>query len=503
VNPDVGRSSRSLAARRFAILMHRWLGVALCSLFLVWFPSGLALMYWEFPSVTPRDRLDRAAALDPSTIRLSPPDAFRQAGVAEPPIEARLAVFDGHPVYRFRTNREESAVYADTGGRPGAPSTEQTARVAAAWTGQPVRAATVAEIDIDQWTVEGSFRSLRPLWKYSWPDGEQVYVSQRTGEVVQYTTRASRIGAYVGAIPHWLYFTPLRRHRSVWTALVIGLAAAGTIVAVLGLVIGISVYSPRKRYRRAGAPSANPYRPPKRWHLALGLLFGAGAATWAFSGLMSMDPFSTSNARERVPESLQGQLDLPAFAARHPREALVQLAGADVKELECLSIAGSAVYLASLGGGGFRIVPMNGEPRAEFDQNAIAAALAGLPQPAGAADLRRVAQYDRYYLDRHRRLPLPVVVARWHDARATRYYIDPRTARIVGSYSSHDWSDRWLYHGLHSLDVPWLYSSRPSWDIVVLAFMIGGTALSVTSLLLAWRVVRRMTRSGPLEQEIG
>jgi hypothetical protein len=50
---------------------------------------------------------------------------------------------------------------------------------------------------------------------------------------------------------------------------------------------------------------------------------------------------------------------------------------------------------------------------------------------------------------------------------------------------------RWLYHGLHSLDFPWLYNYRPLWDIVVITFMIGGTALCVTSLILAWRVLGR------------
>ena len=53
---------------------------------------------------------------------------------------------------------------------------------------------------------------------------------------------------------------------------------------------------------------------------------------------------------------------------------------------------------------------------------------------------------------------------------------------------------RWLYHGLHSLDFPWLYNYRPLWDIVVITFMVGGTALCVTSLILAWRVLgRRLT----------
>ena len=78
----------------------------------------------------------------------------------------------------------------------------------------------------------------------------------------------------------------------------------------------------------------------------------------------------------------------------------------------------------------------------------------------------------------------------WKDAGDhTRYYIDLKTARVVGSYSSRTWMSRWLYHGLHSLDFPWLYDYRPLWDVVVITFMLGGTALGVTSLILAWRVL--------------
>ena len=86
---------------------------------------------------------------------------------------------------------------------------------------------------------------------------------------------------------------------------------------------------------------------------------------------------------------------------------------------------------------------------------------------------------------------MPVVLLRLNDADRTRYYIDPTSARIAVTYSSRQWMSRWLYHGLHSLNFPWLYKHRPLWDIVVLGFMAGGTALCVTSLILAWRVVTR------------
>ena len=52
----------------------------------------------------------------------------------------------------------------------------------------------------------------------------------------------------------------------------------------------------------------------------------------------------------------------------------------------------------------------------------------------------------------------------------------------------------WLYNGLHTLNFPWLYNHRPLWDIVVITFMVGGTALCVTSLILAWRVLGRKLR---------
>ena len=81
--------------------------------------------------------------------------------------------------------------------------------------------------------------------------------------------------------------------------------------------------------------------------------------------------------------------------------------------------------------------------------------------------------------------------------------IDPKTARVVGTYSSRNWMNRWLYHGLHSLDFPWLYNHRPLWDVVVITFMAGGTALCVTSLVLAWRVLGRTLRRATVADTFG
>jgi hypothetical protein len=112
-------------------------------------------------------------------------------------------------------------------------------------------------------------------------------------------------------------------------------------------------------------------------------------------------------------------------------------------------------------------------------------------KPGELAELRLIDEYDRYYIDRHGRKPLPVVLARLNDTDNTRYYIDPKTGRLAGTYSARSFTSRWLYHGLHSLDFPWLYKYRPLWDIVVITLMLGGTALCVTSLILTWQVLAR------------
>jgi hypothetical protein len=55
--------------------------------------------------------------------------------------------------------------------------------------------------------------------------------------------------------------------------------------------------------------------------------------------------------------------------------------------------------------------------------------------------------------------------------------------------------NRWLYHGFHSLDFPFMYYKRPLWDIVMIVLSIGGIAMSVTSALPAWRRLVRHART--------
>jgi hypothetical protein len=485
--------------KRSLIFIHRWLGVALCLLFLLWFVSGIGIMYFQMPSASPAARFERLPVLDASKIHVSPSEAAAKLGTGTE--DVHLTSFDGRPAYRTGGGRDDGGLvlYADTGEAQGEIPMEMVQRAAAAWTGKPVSTASVEEVtEVDQWTLQTRLGELSPVYKYSWPSGEQVYVSQVTGDVIQYTTTASRIGAYIGPIPHWLYFTPLRKHGLQWSRIVIWSSGIGTIAAILGVVIGLWMYSPSQKYRYAGAATSIPYRGQKRWHTVFGLVFGVATITYAFSGMLSMDPFPSFNDRrnqargEEEPDiraALRGDVDPASFDRKHPRQALEQLGALPVKQLELTSFAGEAFYMGRLADGTTRVIPMNGEPRAGFDHKEIVRVVSAAA--GGRMTTRLLDKYDRYYLDRTRQRPLPVVLAEGTTGAKTRYYIDPKTARVVQTYDSSNWVDRWLYNGLHSLNFPWLYEYRPLWDIVVITLMLGGAALSVTSLILAWRVLGR------------
>jgi hypothetical protein len=471
--------------KKTAILCHRWMGVAFCLLFAWWFVSGIFMMYWDYPAVSDADRLEHAPILDAGQVKLSAEEAWAKVDDSgQAPNSIRLAAFDGRPAYHFRIGRSQTIVYADTGRQQDVFPAELNLRTAARWTGQPAGIAQVEEVtEPDQWTLEGGLRRLFPLWKYSWPDGEQVYVDG-TSEVVQYTTPSSRLFAHLGPIPHWLYYTPLRRNGPLWSRVVIWLSGIATVAALMGLVAGLTMYSPSRRV-------SIPYTGQKRLHHILGLFFGIVACTWAFSGMLSMDPFPIG-AGSRAPGisgTLRGKRPpLSQYAAKHPREALAQLGPAfQAKELEFTSFAGEPVYLAKAAHGTTRVIPLSGEPIESFDYRRILSVLTNV------AEARLITRYDAYYLDRRGERPLPVLFVRLNDEAHSRYYIDPRTAQVAGSYraSAESWVNRWLYHGLHSVNFPWLYNYRPAWDIVVLALMLGGTSLCVTSVIIGFQLVRR------------
>jgi hypothetical protein len=65
-----------MSMKKSLIFLHRWIGVALCLIFLMWFASGIVMMYYRYPGVTPAERLNHQPDLDPFTDK-----AFIERGI--------------------------------------------------------------------------------------------------------------------------------------------------------------------------------------------------------------------------------------------------------------------------------------------------------------------------------------------------------------------------------------------------------------------------------------
>jgi hypothetical protein len=289
--------------RRFLILTHRYLGTALSLLFVMWFATGIAMMYARsMPRLTTELRLERLEPLDLNRVRLSPADAEARAELRRAPGQATLVTVTGRPAYRFGA----ATVFADTGERMGAIDLTQARRVASRFMRMPEdRLRHVATLtEPDQWTL-GQRQSPQYKFAVDDADGTELYVSGPSGDVSMMTTRGSRVMAWLGAIPHWFYFTELRTNAGLWRQVVLWTSGIGIFLALLGIVLGIVQLRVSRPIALSRIGSYIPYSGVMRWHQITGLVFGVFTLTWVFSGWLSMEPFGWATNAGRFGGGLQ------------------------------------------------------------------------------------------------------------------------------------------------------------------------------------------------------
>src|SRR3989442_3513604 len=284
--------------RRPLIYTHRWLGIAGGVVFVTWFASGIVMMYARMPEITIEERLARLAPIDLSSARVSIATAARDAAACGEGGQAgdrlRVSMLGVPPVFRGQSRGESTTFFAATGEPFRGLTQDQAIDLAQRFA--PEHGSTLGYgalmTDPDQWTLSGEARRAMPLHRLALgdPQDTNIYISDKTGDVVMKTTGSSRRWAYAGAVLHWLYFTPLRRHGPLWTQVIIWSSLTGCVMCLTGLVWGVFRYSPSARYRLKREQSHTPYAGLMRWHHYAGLIVGLASFTWIFSGLLSMDP---------------------------------------------------------------------------------------------------------------------------------------------------------------------------------------------------------------------
>lgn len=472
--------------RAWLILVHRYLGIALSLLFLVWFVSGIAMIYArDMPRLTPRSRLAHLPPIDFDQIRLTAWQAAARADRLERQGRTTLLSIQGRPAYRF-SGPPAVTVFADTGEVMKPIGERESVDIAAHFAGiAPDRVRHLRRLDqADQWTI--TQRRQLPLHKIAVEDdeGSQLYVSETLGEVVVQTTRASRALAWIAAIPHWLYFAPLRLNDELWRQVILWTSGLGTVAAAIGLVLAFT------QYRVA-------YGGLMRWHYLTGAFFGALTLTWVFSGMLSMEPMNWAASEgpgpSITPALTAGTIDLSAFPSPDAAAWKTALSGAQAREIEFRWLQNSPKLVVRDASTTRLLDAAPLAMAASIDPSQIVSRIVEANLNIPIVDHSVLEDYDAYYYDRDRTAPLPVLRIRFGDPDRTQVYVDPHLFEVVGRFTRRERLERWLYHGLHSLDFPFWYYSR-TWELGMIALLCGGSVLSAIGVVIGWRRLRRMAR---------
>ncbi|RXH21013.1 PepSY domain-containing protein [Bradyrhizobium zhanjiangense] len=468
------------------VLSHRWLGIAFCLLFAMWFASGIVMHFVPFPSLTEAERFAGLMPVDRGERRISVADAVAASGIVDA-TRVRLIQRSDGAVYIVSGPSRQHAIRAADGNDASVKSADVALAIAQAHARQreinASHATIVGRSDYDQWSVPNGFDRHRPLFRVALGDaaGTEVYVSSSTGEIALDTTRSERGWNLVGSVLHWIYPTILRSNWTLWDRVVWTLSLLALIAAVLGAVLGIV------RVRIGMRQISTPYRGWHALHHLIGLAATVFVLTWIFSGWLSMDHGRLFS---------RGQLTLTEAgvvnAAPDWREASsldLQPISAAAREAEWFAFNGH-VYRRDRVALGGQTLSRRGDALRDglagfLDVHEIQGLMGRLTVGCGPPSV--LPDSDDY--PALSTMPgAPVYRSRcdgdlWFD-------IDGADGNVLQRLDPSRRAYRWLYSALHTLDFPVLLAHPRLRDVVIVSLCTLGLTFSVTGIVIGWRRLR-------------
>jgi hypothetical protein len=463
------------------VITHRYLGVAMSIPMAVWFLSAIVMMYVSYPHVGEDERVRMLMRINwQACCRLD-------AGITDDAqiLSAQLENISATPVLRLHSAGRPAilvdlarglAVHIDADGAR-AIALDAASRII----GRPSPLISAENIQTDQWTIG---LAGRPLFRFVFGDAERttIYVSAETGEVVRWTTATQRFWNWLGAIPHWLYVADLRvNHSTLWSGILVSAATLGTCLTALGLYLGVTQCKP--------GVGISPFRGWHYWHHVLGLIFGIATLTWVASGLVSLNPLGFL---ADLPRGKQLQLagDPPRWREMRASLDIIRTRAevADAVSVVSAPLAGRLYWLVKYQDGTGIRLDANGSA-AQLDAFELIAALriAGV---TAISEQRVLTDEDAYRLRRDGAV-LPVYRIILNDAEHSRIYLDPNTGALLQRVGAGGRWYRWLFGAPHRLDFAPLVRTRPTWDLIMLALLLGGLGLTLAGISLSLGRIRK------------
>lgn len=476
---------------KLMLTIHRILGSLLSILFLVWFLSGLVMIYHTFPRA---DRADKRAKMDylraadlPSlqTIKDRLPEG-------EPIKSITLNSYLGQTVFHIRTDKNSYDIPADSTETLPVIDGKRIRETASLWCTAPVEKVDTLYA-LDQWIPFGNLKKEFPIYKFHFADQErhQLYISSKSGEVLQYTDKDSRLWAWLGAIPHWVYFTSLRQDAELWIKVVVWLSGIGCIMCIAGIYLGVRNFRLARKRKLA-----SPYKKFwYKWHHIIGTVFGLFVLTFTFSGMMSLARVQDWGLRAKLDinpaQELQKLAPSPLDYPLDYRDVIQAYPG-QIRQLEW-GCFGDIPFYTILADANDIVVNANSEHTVsplKLDTEDIHSVLAQVHGTECAMDIRLLEEYDTYYISRKRKQDLPVWKVTIEDIDKSCYYINPGNGQYRYVNTPARWN-HWMYPALHSLNIKILVDHPILWNIVMWGLMLGGTFVSLSGVWLGIKFLRR------------
>ncbi|MCM1218392.1 MAG: PepSY domain-containing protein [Lachnospiraceae bacterium] len=486
--------------------IHKFLGIPLSLVFVIWFLSGIVMVFTsDFPRAP---RIDPAATPLKGDILLLDSLVASSLNAEDTP---NSIIFSGRKDKILVTiNSKDTCVVLDAiTGEPYEAENLTPTDVAKMYCDAPISRIDTLE-KVDQWIPFERYEKSMPIYKFYYgnPQQTQLYVTS-SNEFIQITDKSHRIKAWFSTIPHWIYFTALRKHQKAWTETVIWAALLGCLMCVAGIIVAIIDWW--HHARRAGLFSI-PYRKRLwRWHFILGILFGWCCITFAFSGYMSMAPLPKFLIKERMSvydskaESAQCEGRKPRFR-REGHNTMAPIENYSLSPADIIASSDSVIKISLKSWNGYpyytvtypsstRNIDATHKDMRDFVLTTDLVARSVVKKfPDTNPILTIVEGYDsEYYPRKGRTLPLPGIKVEYQgDELNTVEYYDPNGLG-VRFYDDNSRLHDMLYGKLHRLSFKILTDYSWLWYTVMLLLLLGGTSLSVTGMVMAvqW-IIRKL-----------
>lgn len=476
--------------------IHRILGALLSILLLVWFLSAFVMMYHSFPRVTVAKKLQKQEVLSADLPSMD--SILCRLPKGEKVMSLTLNRYLGQTVFHIRTDKGKYELSTNSVETIQPLDAARINQIATLWCSTSVQRIDTLN-KLDQWIPFGELKKEFPIYKYYFADNEkhQLYISSQSGEVLQFTDITSRFWAWVGAIPHWVYFTWLRQDTGLWTKVVGWLAGIGCLMTIAGLWVGIHAWRQSSKRKK----SLSYYRKKwYRWHHIFGLFFGLFTLTFCFSGMISVTEvpgFISKPTLEVSPlrEIKKGTPNIENYLLDY-REVLA--AYPNPVQLEWRNFRSHPYYTLKSRESEDYIDASDTMPRPlNLTEEEVSNAIRSIHGDSVLIQVQRITEFETYYRDMSRmyrnRSLLPVWKITVNDADHSCYYIHPETAIMRYVNTTARWK-YWMYTALHRMRIQGLNSSPTLRKSILWVLLLGGTVVSLSGVVLGTRYIIRKTR---------